>query len=272
MARTTIAASQTDTESPLDQTLMDALRNNDSDHESRVLTLEDPESWAFSHFIANYGWTSGVIDLTKENIYENLFFLIGDGNNNRWINQIGVSGSSDDHYLMLQGDGTDLVDGICTVMRACFFNNRVKPITFKTRVKFSDFDDAANLWIGLCAFKATGGAAATAPTDYIALRKGSVAGKLRFSSRVSSGVTNHGADFTPPADGTWFEVKIIFTNDPSNKATCYIDGSVQETLTASLPVAFNIYGMVAIDNVGVNDTCKIDRMDLRFGGAIADSA
>lgn len=275
MARTTIAASQTDTESPLDQTLMDAIRENDADHESRILTLEDPESWAFSHFVANYGWPSGVIDLTKENVYEGKFFMAVNGGD--WVNQIGVSTSADDHYLMLRDNGVGTTSGVLAVAHACFFNNRVKPITFRVRVKFSDFDDSTKIWIGLCAFMDAATDTATEPTDYIALCKGASAGKLRFSSRVGSGVTNDGGDFTPPADGTWWEVKIVFTNDPSNKATCYTDDgagnyTTRETLTASLPVAANIYGMAAVNQIGVNDTMKADRMDLRFGGAIADAA
>jgi hypothetical protein len=46
---------------------------------------------------------------------------------------------------------------------------------------------------------------------------------------------NNGASFTHPSSGTWFEVKIIFTNTPGNQLDCYLDSVFKYSLTANLP-------------------------------------
>lgn len=44
----------------------------------------------------------------------------------------------------------------------------------------------------------------------------------------------NGSNFAKPTAGNWFTVKIEFTDTPSNRAICSVDGVVKETITSNL--------------------------------------
>lgn len=49
------------------------------------------------------------------------------------------------------------------------------------------------------------------------------------------GTRNNGSNFAKVTSGTWFEVRIEFTDTPADRAFCYVDGVLKNTLAANLP-------------------------------------
>jgi len=263
MGWTAITAAQTDANSPGDQTFTDLLRTNDKDHEDRIKALEDPSVRVYSHFAGNQGYASGVIvgGAQVEPYFEDQFY-IESGTGGLVTNQVAVA--ADDHRILL--NGPSMIIG-----RAAFhFTNRVKPITFKARMKFHAFPGA--FFVGLLSaglvgndFPAVGDTGR--PARCVVLERFD-ASNVVFTSRVGASV-NQGTQFGKPADGVWFEVKIIFTNTPGNQADCYIDGALKDNLTtaASLPTADNLYPSVLLPSVTGSDI-SVDSLECLAGGAI----
>src|SRR5262245_5159431 len=100
MSRTTITSSQTDSGSPLDPTLMDALRGNDSDHEDRLLALEAlGDIRVFSHFVNNGQYSSDQV--ANNSIIRDYLgqFIVESNSANCTIKEPTGTVADDKHYL-----------------------------------------------------------------------------------------------------------------------------------------------------------------------------
>lgn len=263
MAWATITAAETDQNSPIDQALMDKFRLNDADHETRALALENaPNVYAFSHFSQRYFYgdnlaasptnhivslAEGVSGLTElRDFAEPFYFAIYRVSSSSVdleaiVNSIGDG--SDTHYIRFYRQSAYARTGYMILMArpAFVFNNRVRPIVYTSRHRFST---SANheIFIGLIPrFELDVDISTTPLTDGIFLMRNGA--NWRFVTR-SGGVSTNGSDITPVADNTWFEVEIKFEDSPSNRARCYIDTVLKETFTTNLPVAAQLYGAV----------------------------
>lgn len=245
---------------------VDAVQMNDNikDHESRLNVLPNLGG-VFSHFTSNQGYGSGIIvtGAQIERYFEDQFYI-----------ESGVGGQVNNQAALAADDHRLLMNGPCQVIgRPAFhFTNRVKPITFKARCKFHAFP--TDVFIGLAGAALVGNdfpvvGVTTRPVRAIILERFN-ATDVVFTSRVGANVTQ-GTSFAKPANGVWFEVKIIFTNTPGNQADCYIDGVLKQTLStaASLPTADNIYPCALLPEAGA-DNLSLDRVECFAGGALAD--
>src|SRR3990172_5882258 len=114
------------------------MRDNQADHETRIRNLEDPNTRLFSHFNSNHVYTinsitSGVV--VRD--YERDFWLDTSSSSAEIFNEVGVSGSADNHYLRVELGSAGPHQGALIGQIAHFFNNRTKPLRFKTRVKIN---------------------------------------------------------------------------------------------------------------------------------------
>ena len=105
MTRVAISASETNVNSPVSQTLMDKIRGNDDNHESRILSLEsaemttriiagyyDQDATAVDYHIDNTrGWKDQYITV-KGNAYQNADGMI-------WRNEQILPGGLDDAVI-----------------------------------------------------------------------------------------------------------------------------------------------------------------------------
>ena len=67
------------------------------------------------------------------------------------------------------------------------------------------------------------------------------------------GTRNNGGNFAKITTGTWFEVEIEFTDTPADRAFCYVDGVLKQTLTANLPTTSPLC-FALLPGGGVNGT------------------
>src|SRR6185436_17736051 len=89
----------------------------------------------------------------------------------------------------------------------------------------------------------------------------------RFVSFDSS--RNNGSSFAKPTPGTWWTIDVIFTDDPRNRALCYINGVLKETFTSNLPTADSLH--YYFGHASTAGDMDIDIAGLRAEG-IADAA
>jgi len=270
MAWTGITAAQTDANSPLDQTLMDLLRTNDKDHEDRIAAQQGPAARIFSHFAETA--YSTVPNFKGQGLAGNTWALGGGGGS------IGsptlAEGAADDHSVILtytSAPNPSYADWYA--MALWHFTNRLKPLTFVTRFKFITADDNFDRFEIGYVNRNNVVYSATRSRNGIFLELGSVAGQWRFTS-ADANVPTVGTDFAQVADGTWFEVKIEFTDVGGNQAKCYIDGVLKETLTTNLPTARVLMAglWVKSGTLANGDKLKFDRMLASAGGALSDQA
>lgn len=78
------------------------------------------------------------------------------------------------------------------------------------------------------------------------------------------GTRNNGANFTKVTSGNWFEVKIEFTDTPADRAFCYVDGVLKQTLTANMPTtAYLCWAQLLHGNAGTPGNVDYDRTRLQ---------
>lgn len=284
MAFTALTAAQTDANSPGDQTLMDLIRTNFDDHESRIMTVENPAVRAFSHFANRHGYASDI-PLTRTTDGDSLNrdydrdFLLGAAVNTGSGATVSVTfteitGTTDQHYLKATlSTGTGGSPSSSTYLVAqpvLYFNNRVKPLTFEARIRGASLYSSSLLYhVGFLRFKFDGASIGT-PADGIWLERSGTAGNMRFVT-VNGGSPINGSDFTGPSVNTWFKVKIIFESDPSNRARCFVDGVLKETLTTELPTAKQLHGAIEMQaGVGFGTNWDFDWVEAKSAGALSE--
>lgn len=113
------------------------------------------------------------------------------------------------------------------------FDQVTRPITFEARMKLSA--DGA-LFAGLRVGVRSGGSGQAISFDRNGIWLERVdATNWRFA--CYNGTRTSGTSFAKPTAGNWFKVKIEFTDTPSNRALCYVDDVLKETITTNLPTA-----------------------------------
>jgi hypothetical protein len=175
-----------------------------------------------------------------------------------------IAGTTDAHTARVTTGiaGTLNIAGI----PAFHFTNRVKPLTYTTRIQYDTRGNIAFLCVG---WQGEALAAGARPNNGIFLELGGAANTFRFTSRRNGGASpadmTFGADFAWIANATWFTVSIVFTDAGGNRALCYVDGVLKETITLTLPTAKNLYGNIGVTAVG-GASVQIDA-DMAFGSA-----
>jgi hypothetical protein len=286
MSVTPLTAAQTDANSPLDQAMMDTIRLELADHEARVSTVEDPAIRIYSHFSLFYNndisggggaaqgdiIRSGTSGKSYNPYFESKFSITG--SNVTCTNEAGLTLGSDNHYLKFIGNSGPALFSLQAVA-SMFFNSRVTPITYRARFKMSALGGATRYLLGL-GKSIPDPNAASLPSDYIGLIQSSSTQAVFATSKASTQTA--GTPFTFPSNGTWFEVKVVFTSVGGNQALCYIGDSagvftLKETLTgANLPTASNLFGTMFMQLGATGDTALIDRIEITAGGAMVDAA
>jgi hypothetical protein len=253
-----------DTDHPCRSVDIKQIRDNQDDHEARLINVEDVSIRAFTHFARKLGYGSNNIlnSNNPEIYYEGNFYIAATGAGGRIArNQIGESDTVDDHLIKFSGGAaTNFAMAQCQV--AVNFASRTKPLTFKTRIKRSN--NTLDLIIGFSLWRTN----FTVPNDGIYLTLGGAGTTYRFKSR-NGGAETTGSDFTAIANNTWFEVTVLFENSPGNQARCYVDGLLKETFTTNLPTSDNLYGICLFKDNGDE---YVDRMQVQAAGTLSDSA
>jgi hypothetical protein len=82
---------------------------------------------------------------------------------------------------------------------------------------------------------------------------------------------NNGTAFTRVTNGTWFEAEIEFTNSPSDRAICRIDGAERANLQANLPTTQRLLAIHGVRGPGGATDFDVDRVLFSADG-LADAA
>jgi hypothetical protein len=259
-----------DSGKPIRSTDIKQMRDNQADHESRVLSLEDVQNVRISsHFVKNHNYASGVVitGVTSLKGYDQDWYLETDGA--EIVESVAISATADNHYLRLNTTGGNLRAMIVGDV-SLNFDQRVKPLTFISRQRHLNNADSFIIGFAASATVPTGYPllATLTPTSGCWLEK---SGANWHFAYASAGAVLNGTDFAPVAASTWFEVKIIFTDTPSDRFLAYLNGTLKETFTtaASLPTGRNIFATVKHVSAGTREL-DIDRIDCYAGGPITD--
>jgi len=141
------------------------------------------------------------------------------------------------------------------------FNSAVRPIVYEARVKWISIGAGQpfhrfGLWSDI---PATPWNTHCASGIWLEFPDST---NVRFVTRDNGGALNTGTSFARPAGSTWFTVRIEFTDDPSNRALCYLDGVLKETFTSSLPTARRLFPVIAsIESAGISTQAHADRCE-----------
>jgi len=127
------------------------------------------------------------------------------------------------------------------------FNDVTRPLIYEARVKWRGANNPPSIVIGMADQGLTNGIWLGFPDTT----------NMRFTSRDASSDT-HGSNFTRIAAETWFTVRIEFTDDPSNRALCYVDGVLKSTLTATLPTSRRIAGVIYTQRGSGDANAEVD--------------
>lgn len=258
-----------DPDKPVRSADLKQIRDNQDDHESRLVSVEDASIRVFSHFVSfrgvetgGGGYSSSIITTNNDvvNFEGGKFYLASTA---ALVQQIIVSTTADDHYLRWTPGAAGV--GQCIANLSFNFASRTKPITFNWRFRTSDNTNA--FFLGLTNLPAS--KANTTPTDGIYLLLGGAGSTFRFRSTSSvSGLSTTGSDIAF-ANNTWYEVKILFEDTPGNQARCYVDGLLKETFTTNLPTTINMFGRYTFAS-GAGDTFDLDRALVSAAGTLSD--
>lgn len=276
MAYVAVADPLLDSGKPIRSTDGKRMRDNQADFNTRIAALEAaPDAYVSSHFTRRSGYASDQIigfaaatsTASMQNYEDRWFLKLESFAAATLYFSEGVSVSDNlEHYLNLfidaSGAGTDY--GVVQSSVAFNFTYSTLPITFEARVTFPH-NDPTSFRIGLRNFALNN----AAPTDGIFLERNGA--NFRFRT-VNASVSTNGSDFAPPTASTWFIVKVIFTNSPSNQALCYLDGALKDTLTgANLPTAKNLHARFEVtDKTGAGVVWKLDEMRCYAAANVAD--
>ena len=242
------------------------MNDNITNHESRLVAVEDASIREFSHFTQREVQASGgaafsdqILGAAGGSLTYGAFTIVSSGA--IVYQRVATTITNDYHYIQWTGGA------VAQLMGKLSFNfaSRTKPITYTWRFRSSDVTNA--FFMGLTNYPVYG--ANTTPTDGIYLLLGGAANTFRFQSisTVSAGTTT-GGDIAYLAN-TWYEVKIVFTDDPGNRALCYTDGVLRETITTDLATTYNLSGRFTM-SLGAGDTCDIDRALTSAAGTLSD--
>jgi hypothetical protein len=276
MAFTALTSGQCDANSPLDETLLQLVRTNFDDHESRIKSVEDPNVRVFEHFARTKFYSSneilvatGATYVASRDYADNLIFrAAGSGTFARWVNRYGVAVGNDAHFVRAQDVGT--LQLICAP--GYYFTNRTKPIVFKFRMMIENYNDWTGFFFGLMDVPPAE-ASTTRPSNGLFMEMGATAGTFRFVARNGGGGSETvGTEFTRPSSSAWFTFEITFTNDPSNQAVCKIDGVTKETLTTNLPTAKTLFPVLHLVGSVASTKYDLDRIEAYASGALSDAA
>jgi hypothetical protein len=282
-------SAECDSGSPGDETLVQKIRTNFDDHESRITTLESAfDIRLASHFArfpcyqsATPGDPDGIIfdagDTTvADKYYEGAFYIVG--KRSKVTNEAALSGAADNHYIKrvtgTGGTGAQSEFGLFG-HPVIYFDNRTKPIRHTMRIKLTNHSSWGGYYVGLQEVPDTTVGIAR-PGNGIFLERSSST-QVRFVS-VNGGVATVGTAFNVPADSTWWEVDIEFTNTPGNQANCYTKdaagaSTLRETLTTNLPTAKVLLGGGWWRTAGANvSEVHVDSYLLRSAGALSNAA
>lgn len=256
------------------------IRDNQDDFDSRIMALEDPSIRVFSHFARRIGYTSALANFddlildgtTHETFYEgNNFYMTDNGSAGAplFTNMMGQSPTSDQHFVRMSD--CNLGGFIIATSSFLFSRTGAPPIEYIARIRASSNNEFFHFgFVNWTTGATLTSPAASLPTvPYIIMNRNNATDMWRFSC-FNGTSTTHGSDFAKVVANTWFEVKITFTNNPSNQALCYLDSVLKSTLSTNLPTASILYGFVAQTCTG--DTVDLDRMEVSASGVLSDAA
>lgn len=276
MSRTSISSTQTDSGSPLDQALMDAIRGNDDDHEARIVALEDPSIRFFSHFNLRHGITSDlIVDTTVTNRtreFEQALHAQWDSGVFTLLNMQGqVDEATDQHFLRFVNSASSAGTGRLRCMMAWQYSNRTAPATMELRMQMSSYSNQL-IRIGLLDWGVSNNIATNPNSGIYVETTGS---NWIFKCRNNGGTISSSSAFAPPAAGTPFNLKILHeTSGGSEQCQVLTDsgsGYVQKAvLTTNLPTARKIYPQIQVSS-STTDTLDLDWFLFSFGGVLADN-
>lgn len=238
MAFTVIAASQTDADSPLDQTLMDALRLNGDDHESRITAISA---------VSNQDIRDDFASSTAT------WSATGAGNGELWLSDESGAGvlvlTTNDHHLnMTVATGTEYgyLRGHTRKMRVILDTAHV--LVFECRFKHTVNPDP-NFAFGFQDIGLVTNAVATDVSDFIGIVKGSATKTLRFRTALG-GSAAESADLGDTAN--WQRIKItvtISTSGTTRTVAGELDGAAQtwSHATSNVPNSTVLAPTLAID-------------------------
>lgn len=75
------------------------------------------------------------------------------------------------------------------------------------------------------------------------------------------GTRESGVSFANVATGTWFDFEIVLTDTPSDRALCYLNGVLKDTLTTHPPVTGDMWGLFNWDPNAASENYDFDYVD-----------
>jgi hypothetical protein len=232
--------------------------------------LEDATNLrAQSHFNRGHGYAGNDI-LTSAggatlSHYDGAFYL--SINNGSIKNSVEVGARTTlDHYIKLNS-----VPSIVIAEIGFLFDMMTKPLTFEARCRM--VSNANSVTVGFAKWPASLTPFNASPNDGIYLQQDG-GGQMRFRAS-DNGATTDGASFARPANNVWFKVRIVFTDDPVDKALCYVDfedtnGFIEEAdLQTNIPTGARIHGYIE-HNAG--SAMDIDYILAAGSASLADTA
>ncbi len=143
------------------------------------------------------------------------------------------------------------------------FNEMTRPIEFKIRCQLAT--NLGTFQLGLRNWEHANIGPPVRPTDGIFLEFIS-AGNWQFVAANGSAYSVS-APFAAIAAATWFEVQILFQDDPANQAECYLNGALKHTFSAAdnIPVGKTLFGCIDEDSTVAN-SLKLDRFEVNAAG------
>jgi len=258
-----IAAGQTDADSPLDQALMDAIRLDLGDHETRIAAVEGATSdLLFDHFTRDSRAIGGATHRPSADRFS--YREVGGGT---------VALLTTGHICRVH---TGTVNGDVAVLRA---NMRQTPAQLPRCVIRMQVDtwNATNFdfFVGLADDTSTAGYGDTTigaggPDNGVYAELSG--GQMQFVVEQGAARTA-GTPFTLPSTGAWFEIDITYTD--ADSVVCKIDGTTKSTFDAgNVPTGFVVmYSGIAFSNnaAATARNYDIDRIRAELLG-LADSA
>jgi hypothetical protein len=252
MAYITVPESVLAVDDPIRSTDIIQLDRNIEDLNARVSSVE-PGGF-YSHFTDN-NFAAATQPFQREGIF---CFASGAGTVDPRIDNAILT-----HNVRLTTPAAGYIQ--CAGVPMFDFSVRTKPLTFSTRIQYDTRANIASLRVGW-----VGPALPTTarPTDGVYMELN--AGNFRFTSS-NGGANTAGTDFAWIANSTYFDVDIIFTDAGGNRALCYVNAVLKETITLNLPIAKRLYGCVNFEAIGgVAVAVDVDMIQGKAGGGVVD--
>jgi hypothetical protein len=209
-----ISASQTDSGSPVDQTLMDAIRLDLGDLDTRISVAEAPSDQ----------------DIRDE-------FAAGSVSTVNWATTLSGAGiapaiTTSDHYVTLDAGGTGAGDYVR--MEGAAAKMRVKMAStqsIRLKFRYKRITATARFLVGL---QDTGfGTGGWDTSDFIGIISGGAASKFQFIN-AKAGATTTSSDVGNDANWQLVQIDVVQTGSALS-VTNYLDGSLISTSTTNIP-------------------------------------